>query len=248
VIVAVHGVPGLSFAELTYFLTELGIGFVAVIKSPVKVGSPNKDRVVPIVFSSAKSLLENRDKIKFRSVAFVCDSYQRLHNELNWNVVGVRELGRDRHEYIRFERQEIGELIQKADKLRTPATINTSVKVYNPTVRLIEKFADSALAKSHTLMHRIKNQDQRAKTFALVKGWFTGQVKGKDVLYTKLSHLHKNDKYLETLMLVLTNKEGMMLRQVVIEGKMHPDKIDGLAKGANVSPFDIRYLLSGPKK
>ncbi len=52
-------------------------------------------------------------------------------------------------------------------------------------------------------------------------------------------------------MTVLTNKEGLALRKVVIEGKTNPDKIDGLARSADVSPFDIRYLLSGgtkPKK
>jgi hypothetical protein len=248
VIVAVYGVPGLSFAELTYFITELGIGFMAVNPKPVKVGSPTTSRVVPVVFNGAKSFIDNHKRIKFRAVAFICDSYHRLHKELNWPCVGVRELGKDKHEYTPFSSTEIGGLIQQADKLKVQTSVNLSIKVYNPSVTMIEKFSDSALAKSHTMMHRIKDQDTRARTFAIVKAWFIGDVKSKDSLYTKLKNVHVNSKYVEELLTVLTNKEGLALRRAAMEGRNKPGKIDALARKSNVTPFDIRYILSGGGK
>lgn len=247
-IVAVYGIPGLSFAELTYSITELGIGFMAVNPKPVKVGSPTTKRVVPVVFNGAKSFIDNHKRIKFRAIAFVCDSYPRLHNELNWPCAGVKELGKDKHEYIPFSSNEIGNLIQQADKLTEQTSVNLSIKAYNPSARMIEKFSDSALAKSHTMMHRIKDQDTRARTFGIVKAWFTGDVKSKDALFTKLKNIHMNNKYVDELLFVLTNKDGMSLRKAAIEGKSNPNKIDMLARKCNVTPFDIRYILSGGGK
>jgi hypothetical protein len=250
VIVSIYGIPGLSFAELTYMLTDLGMGFMAAPseKKPMKVGEPTSDRVVPVVFGSAKAFMIHYRRIRFRSVALVCDTYSKLNNELNWPMAGVRDLGKGKHEYIRFDREELGLLLRQSDRLRVATAVNLEVKIYNPTNELIEKFSDSALSQSSTLVYKIKNQDQRARTFTLVKSYFTGVVRGSDAVYTKLRSIHDNDKFVDALLAVLTGKEGIALRNVVILGKAEPDKIDMLARKANISPFDIRYLLSTGKK
>lgn len=248
-IVAVYGIPGLSFAELTYLLTDLGIGFMAAANGkPSKVGSPTRDHVVPIVFGSAKVFVENHKKVKFRAVALVCDTYTRLKKELDWPLVGVRELPKDQHEYMQFDRQELGALLQEADKFTEATSVNLNVKVYDPTTDLISTFGDSALSQAQTLMYKVKNQDMRSRTFACVKAWFTGQIKSADALYTKLKSIHDNEKYIDSLLGVLTSKDGNVLRKVVIQGKNDPDKIDALARKVNITPFDIRYLLSTGKK
>lgn len=248
-LVAVYGVPGLSFAELTFMLTDLGVGFVAAQSGkPTKVGESEGSRIVPIVFGSAKSFMDNYEKVRFRSVAFVCDTYSKLAHELNWPLLGVEVVGKGKHEYKQFDTEALVSLLNESDTLTEPCEINLDIKIYNPTASLIAKFSESALTKSHTLMYKIKDVEIRARTVLLVKAWFTGQVKNSDVLYTKLRDLHTNDKYVDDLLLVLTGKDGMLLRTVVIKSKAEPDKLDNLARKAHISPFDVRYLLSAGKK
>jgi hypothetical protein len=247
-IVALYGLPGLSFAEITYMLTDLGIGFMAVTDRPIKVGDPDRKHVVPVVFNSARSFLMNHTKIKFRACAFVCDTYAKLKKEHGWEVVGVTEINKKKHVYTQFHKRELADLLQHADKLRGKTCYATETKVYDPASDLIKKFAQSALAQSQTMMYKVKNQDLRSKTFALVKGWFIGDVKTQETLNSRLSAIHSSDKYVTDLMVVLTSVHALSLRRVTIESRKNPTRIEALTKKANLSPFDVRYLLSKGKR
>lgn len=247
-IVALYGVPGLSFAELTYLMTEMGIGFMAVNDKPVKIGDPNKDRVVPVVFGSARSFLLNHSKIKFRAAAFVCDTYTKLKKEHGWEVVGVEEINKKKHLYTQFHVKEIADLLQHADKLDGQTCYPVETRVYDPAGEMIKKFSQSALAQSQTMMYKVKNQDMRSKTFALVKGWFVGDIKTKETLNSKLDSIHSSEKYVTDLMIVLTSTHALALRRVTIDSRKNPNKIESLTKKANLSPFDVRYLLSKGKR
>lgn len=249
-IVAIFGVPGLSFAELTYLLTELGIGFMAVTDKPQKVGEPNKNHVVPVVFSSARSLLQHHSKIKFRSVALVCDNYAKLKREHGWTVVGTREVSKNGHEYVQFGSRELGDLIQSADLLaRSPVEIEGTVpKAYDPASEMISKFADSALSQTQSMMYKVKNQEIRSKTFAMIRGWFVGDVKTSDTLQSRLRSIHTSDKYVTDLMNIMTAPAALTLRRVTIEVKKNPDRLEIVTKKAKISPFDVRYLLSKGKR
>lgn len=247
-IVALYGVPGLSFAELTYLLTELGIGFMAVTDKPTKVGEPTKKHVVPVVFNSARSFLMNHSRIKFRACAFVCDTYAKLKKEHGWEVIGVEEVGKKKHVYTRFHQKELADLLQHADKLDGSTCYAVETKVYDPAAEMIKKFAQSALAQSQTMMYKVKNQDMRSKTFALVKGWFVGDIKTKETLNSRLDNIHTSEKYVTDLMAVLTSTHALALRRVTIDSRKNPNKIESLTKKANLSPFDVRYLLSKGKR
>lgn len=248
-IVALFGVPGLSFAELTYLLTELGIGFMAVTDKPSKIGEPTRNRVVPVVFSSARSFLLHHSKIKFRSAALVCDTYTKLKREHGWTVVGVNEINKKRHEYIQFGSRELGALLQQADILTTAIRVDEQVpRVYDPASEMIRKFADSALSQTQSMMYKVKNQEVRSKTFALVRAWFVGEIKTSETLMSRLRNIHTSDKYVADLMIIMTGTAAMALRRVTIEGRKDITRIEALAKKANISPFDVRYLLSKGKR
>lgn len=248
VIVALYGVPGLSFAELTYLLTELGIGFLAVSDKPTRIGDPSNKHVVPVVFSSARSFLQHHTKIKFRAAAFVCDTYTKLKSEHGWEVIGVQELGKKKHSYTQFDSAELAAVLQHADTLNEKTAFATETKVYDPASEMIKKFSQSALAQSQTMMYKVKNQELRSKTFALVKGWFVGDVKTQEVLNNRLATIHSSDKYVADLMTVLTSAHAQALRKVTIESRKNPQRVETLAKKANLSPFDVRYLLSKGKR
>ena len=248
-IVALYGVPGLSFAELTYLLTELGIGFMAVSDKPTKIGDPAKEHIVPVVFNSARSFMVHHKKIKFRSVALVCDTYTKLKREHNWPLVGVEEISKKKHVFTEFHLRELGALLQIADTMSERVVIDAEVpKVYDPASEMIKRFAQSALSQSQTMMYKVKDQEARSKTFALVKGWFLGDVKTQETLQGRLRVIHTSDKYLKDLMIVLTSQNAMTLRRVAIESRKNPDRIEALTKKANLSPFDVRYLLSKGKR
>ncbi len=243
-IVALFGVPGLSFAELTYLMTELGIGFMAVTDKPHKVGEPTRDHVVPVVFGSARSFLQHHRKIRFRSAAFVCDTYAKLRREHGWEVVGVNEV-KKRHHYTQFRKDELGALLQSVDHLREPISITEELpKSYDPASEMIKKFALSALSQTQSMMYKVKNQEVRSKTFALVRGWFMGEVKTAETLLNRLKAIHTSEKYVTDLMLVMTGPNALALRRVTIEARKDPTRIETLTKKANISPFDVRYLLS----
>jgi hypothetical protein len=245
-IVAVFGVPGLSFAELTYLLTELGIGFMAVTDKPHRIGQPSQNHIVPVVFGSVRSFLQHYQKIKFRSVAFVCDTYTKLAIEHGFGVLGVNKLSSKRHEYTQFHVQELGAILQSVDGLRMPITAENLIepKAYDPAAEMISKFSQSALTQTQSLMYKVKNQELRSKTFLLVKSWFLGDIKSSDTLRSRLKNIHSSDKYVDDLMVVMTASEGQALRRVTIESRKNPNRIEVLTKRANISPFDVRYLLS----
>lgn len=248
-LVALYGVPGLSFAELTYLLTELGVGFMAVTDKPTKVGELTSDRVVPVAFSSARNFLQHHKKIKFRAAALVCDTYAKLHKEHGWDVIGVQETGKKKYEFTQFHTRELHELLQHADTLHEPIVLATeNIKVYDPAREMINKFSLSALSQSQTMMYKIKNAEVRSKTFALVRGWFVGDVKTADKLSGKLRSLHTSEKYVTDLMTVLTSPVAMTLRRVTTESRKNPARIEALTKKAHLSPFDVRYLLSKGKR
>lgn len=247
-IVALYGVPGLSFAELTYLLTELGIGFMAVTDKPTKVGEPTKDHIVPVVFNSVRSFLVHHKKIKFRAIGLVCDTYTKLRIEHDFKVVGVEEINKKKHRYTQFHREELGALLQEADKQTTRMSVDMESKTYDPASEMIKKFSQSALAQSQTMMYKVKDQEIRSKTFALVKGWFLGDIKTSETLNGRLRSIHTSDKYVADLMVVLTSQPANALRRVTTEAKKNPDRIEVLTKKANISPFDVRYLLSKGKR
>ena len=247
-ITALYGLPGLSFAELTYLLTELGIGFMAVTDKPSKVGEPDRAHIVPVVFASVRSFMMHHKKIKFRAVGLVCDTYTKLRIEHDFEVVGVEETSKKKHRYTQFHKEELGALLQEADKLTTRISVGQEGKVYDPASEMIKKFSQSALSQSQTMMYKVKDQEARSKTFALVKGWFLGDVKTVETLQGRLRAVHSNDKYLTELMIVMTSPQAMTLRRVAIESRKNPDKIEALTKKANISPFDVRYLLSKGKR
>lgn len=243
-IVALHGVPGLSFAELTYMLTDLGIGYMAVTTNkPTKIGDPRTDHVVPVVFKSARSFADHHAKIKFRSVAFICDSYHRLHVELKWPVIGV-DVDKKGHRFKSFHQHDLGMLLQADDQLTTPVKVDIEFTAYDPTEKMVQKFEKSALSQSQTLMYRIKNQELRSKTFMVVREWFVGLIKSKDTLKGRIFTLHKNDKYSTDLLKILLSDHGASLRKAAIEGRAKPTRIDAICKKNKISPFDVRYLLS----
>ena len=250
-IVALYGSPGLSFAELTYMMTELGIGFMAVKDRPQKIGDPSPKHVIPVIFNSGSSFLKNKNKIKFRSVVFVCESYTKLKREYGWPMIGVIQGKKNQHSYIQFDKKELGLLLQEADQLTVPidlSSIKSVQKVYDPASEMISKFSKSALSQAQTMMYKVKNQELRSKTFELVREWFVGKAKSKDALKTNLHRLHKNPKYVDDLTIILTSPLGMSLRRATTESRKDPKKLEILAKKANLSPFDIRYLLSKGKR
>lgn len=242
-IVAVYGVPGLSFAEVTYMLTSLGIGYVAVEKGPKKIGGPSPDHVIPVVFNSAKQFIDNRNKIKFRAVPLICDSFHKLHTELKLPVIGV-EATKKGPVYLRFSQTELGDLLQKADKLTEPVDLRIEFKAHDPTRKMIRKFAESALSQTQTVVYRVKNQELRSKTFGLIKDWFTGKIKSKEGLKLKVYALHRNEKYGSDLETILLSAHGIALRNSVIEAQKNPARIETVCKRNKISPFDVRYLLS----
>lgn len=248
-IVALYGIPGLSYAELTYMLTELGIGFVTKTGSgPVKqIGSPRKDHVVPVVFQSAKDVVDSKDKIKFRSVVFVTDTFTRLHKELKWPVVGLTVSKNGTPEYTKFDRTDLGNLLQQADKLSQPITVSSEFVAYNPTNEMLEKFKDSALAMSHTLMHKIKDQTVRSETFEFVRMYFMGKV-SVDWVMAQVARIGLTEFYSSQLHTILTSVDGKKLRRVVTASIQKPEQLEAFAKKDGISPFDVRYLLSKDKK
>lgn len=242
-IVAIYGVPGLSFAEVTYMLTSLGIGYVAVTKGPTKIGGPSPDHVIPVVFSSAKQFLDNRSKIKFRAVPLICDSFHKLHTELKIPVVGV-EITKKGPVYTQFSQKELGALLQQADKLTEPAELEIKFKPHDPTKKMISKFSESALSQAQTVVYRVKNQELRSKTFGLIKDWFVGKIKSKESLKLKVYALHRNEKYGSVLESILLSSHGQALRNSVIESQKNMARIEIVCKKNKISPFDVRYLLS----
>jgi hypothetical protein len=248
-IVAIHGVPGLSFAETTYMLSDLGLAFVGVMegKKPHISGNLDKRHVTPVVFDSAKSFVAHNHRISLRYVAFVCDSYQRLHVDLGWPVVGVVPKNRNNRipEFVQFDRKEMGLLLQADDRLREPVQFVTTVtKKASPSDELISKFGVSALSQAQTIVYKIKDQDVRSRTFLVVRRWFMSELSGAEKLRAKLQSLAISRKHAEEMCDVLLSEPGMKLRRAVSIVKKNPDKITLAAKEARVSAFDIRYLMS----
>ena len=245
-IVALHGIPGLSYAEVTYMLSRIGVGFLAVTNKPQKVGTIDTEHVIPVVFASARAFYTHHAKVNFRAVALICDTYPKLHAEMSWPVVGVEKLpgSNFKHRFTTFTDDDLREVLRIADSNTEATPINLKFTVYDPTDTMIQKFGKSALSQSQTIMYKIKNLDQRSKTFAVIRDWFHGTIRSEEVMRGRVNIIHSNEKFANDLHNVLLSEHAKILRKAVIESKTNVNRIDAICKRAKISPFDVRYLLS----
>lgn len=241
-IVSALGLPGLSVLETSYMLNTLGLSYGVVDNGKLKhiKGRVQKQSFVPVIFTSAESLVRTYKKFKSaRVVALVCDTPWVLHYEIGLPLGGadIKKSG------VLFSTFGLKEL---RSYLLSVKSSKDSLDFYRDTYSLIgsalKEYSASSLSSLQTLLYKIKDIELRGNVSKAIKKWIMS-----DRAYGELEpKLRKclQEKALDNMRLVLTSKDMKNFRKAVCAASVSPDKTDKVAKTYKVSAFDIKYIIS----